>query len=86
MACTTVSIPASVLESMTQQLDNLQRKEHKARFQVVLLIEDEKGRDESHHWTHFKETAYGMARSLRERHPGASRVVVYDHQPTSTEF
>lgn len=53
------------------------------RFQVVLLMPDGK---ESEHWTDFEETAYGVARSMRERNPDASRVVVYDHQPTSTEF
>ena len=53
------------------------------RFQVVCLMPDGK---ESDHWTDFKETAHGVARSMRERNPMASRVVVYDHSPTATEF
>ena len=53
------------------------------RFQVVLLTPDGK---ESEHWSDFKETAQSVARSMRERHPNASRVVVYDHRPTATEF
>ena len=53
------------------------------RFQVVLLMPDGK---ESDHWTDLKETAHGVARSMRERNPMASRVVVYDHSPTATEF
>jgi hypothetical protein len=53
------------------------------RFQVVLLMPDGK---ESEHWTDFQETAEGVARSMRELNPGASRVVVYDHRPTATEF
>lgn len=53
------------------------------RFQVVLLMSDGK---QSDHWTHFEEVAHSVARSMRERNPQASRVVVYDHEPTSTEF
>ena len=53
------------------------------RFQVICLMPDGK---ESDHWTDLKETAYGVARSMRERNPDASRVVVYDHCPTTTEF
>lgn len=53
------------------------------RFQVVLLMPD--GR-ESEHWTDFEETAQRMARSMRERNPDASRVVLYDHRPIATEF
>jgi hypothetical protein len=53
------------------------------RYQVVLLMPDGK---ESEHWSDFEETAESVARSMRERNPNASRVVLYDHQPTSTEF
>jgi len=53
------------------------------RFQVVCLMPDGK---ESDHWTDLKETAYGVARSMRDRNPDASRVVVYDHTPSVTEF
>ena len=53
------------------------------RFKVVCLMPDGK---ESEHWTDLKETAHGVARSMRERNPMASRVVVYDHSPTATEF
>ena len=53
------------------------------RFKVVCLMPDGK---ESEHWCDLKETAHGVARSMRERNPMASRVVVYDHSPTSTEF
>ena len=53
------------------------------RFQVVVLMPDGK---ESEHWTDFEEIATGVAQSMRERNPDASRVVLYDHRPTSTEF
>ena len=53
------------------------------RFQVVLLMPDGK---ESDHWTDFEETAHGVARTMRAGNPEASRVVVYDHSPTATEF
>ena len=53
------------------------------RFQVVCLMPDGK---ESEHWCDLKEIAHGVARSMRERNPMASRVVVYDHSPTTTEF
>ena len=53
------------------------------RFQVVCLMPDGK---ESEHWTDFKETAHGVARSMRAGNPEATRVVVYDHCPTTTEF
>ena len=41
---------------------------------------------ESEHWCDLKEIAHGVARSMRERNPEASRVVVYEHSPTATEF
>jgi len=53
------------------------------RFQVVLLMPNGK---ESDHWADEKEIAFNVARSMRERNPDASRVVVYDHRPTATEF
>jgi hypothetical protein len=58
----------------------------KARFQVVLLIENESDRKEWDHWTDHVEVAHNIARSMRERNPNASRVAVYDHRPTVTEF
>ena len=53
------------------------------RFQVVCLMPDGK---ESEHCTDFEETAHSVARSMRQRNPEASRVVVYDRRPTATEF
>ena len=53
------------------------------RFQVVCLMPDGK---ESEHWCDLKEIAHGVARSMRDRNPTASRVVVYEHSPTATEF
>jgi len=53
------------------------------RYQVVLLTADGV---ESHHWTDYRNVACAVAKSMRERNPDASRVVLYDHSPTSTEF
>ena len=53
------------------------------RFQVVCLMPDGKERDL---WTDSKETAHDEARSIRERNPEATRVIVYDRRPTVTEF
>ena len=56
---------------------------HTERFQAVLLLTDG---EEIHHWTHYKEIAISVARRMRESHPDAVRVLVYDHAPTELDF
>lgn len=58
----------------------------KQRFQIILLNEKGYGANDWEHWTDHVEVAHNLARSMRERNPDASRVVVYDHRPTATEF
>jgi len=59
------------------------RLKSSSRFQVVLLMPNG---EESDHWTDYREIACSIAQSMRERNPDASRVVLYDHSPTATEF
>jgi len=58
-------------------------KTHSERYQVVLLSQDG---TETELWTSYKNVADSLAKSMRERHPDAPLVAVYDHDPVPTYF
>ena len=58
-------------------------KTNSERYQAVLLLQDG---TETDLWTDYKNVAESLAKSMRERHPDAAAVVVYDHAPVPTYF
>ena len=55
---------------------------HSERYQVVLLLDG----IESDLWTDYRNVAESLAKSMRERHPDAAVVALYDHKPEPTYF